>query len=159
MMKIVEPSESQLETIKAILSYQFDSRVADAFIKKPLKISMRLGKIRYVYLEEKRIMTLRPTDFGFTLDIESGKIVLENSEYPKYRVVVKEGVNYLGDVMGIDVIDADPSIKPGDEVVIINNKGEIVGIGKARVPGFMMKSIGKGEAVRIRKVLKNGQKG
>ncbi|MFP3144134.1 MAG: PUA domain-containing protein [Caldisphaera sp.] len=158
-MKIVEPDESQLETIKTILSYQFDYKVAEAFIKKPLKVSIRLGKIRYIYLGEKRIMTLRPTDFGFTLDIESGKIILENSEYPKYRVVVKEGVNYLGDVMGIDVIDADPTIKPGDEVVIINNKGEILGIGKGRVPGFIMKSIGKGEAVRIRKVLKDEQKG
>ncbi|AFZ70981.1 prefoldin alpha subunit [Caldisphaera lagunensis DSM 15908] len=157
-MKIIEPDEDQIRIIRSILSYQFDERVAEAFIKLPLKISMRLGKIRYVYLNGNRIMTLRPTDFGFTLSIEAGKIILENSDYPKYRVVVRDDVEYMGDVMGIDVIDSDQSIKPGDEVVIISNKGEIIGIGKAKVPGFMMKSMGKGEVVRFRKVLRNEKK-
>ncbi len=158
-MKIIEPNEEQIKTIRSILSYQFDEKIADAFIKLPLKISMRLGKIRYVYLNDNRIMTLRPTDFGFTLSIEAAKIILENSDYPKYRVVVKDDVKYMGDVIGIDVIDSDQSIKPGDEVVIISNKGEIIGIGKAKVPGFMMKSMGKGEVVRLRKVLKDEEKG
>ncbi|MDP8003157.1 MAG: PUA domain-containing protein [Caldisphaera sp.] len=156
-MKLLDPNEDQLKMIRNLLSYQFDEKVANAFIKLPIKISLRLGKLRYVYLEEKRIMTMRPTDYGFTISLEAGKIILENSDPPRYRVIARNDVDYRGDVMGIDVISSDPLIRPGDEVVIIDYKGQIIGVGKARAPGFMMASLGKGEAVRLReKVQGNG---
>ena len=147
---MIEPSKDQLKAIKALLSYQFDEKVAKSFIAQPLMIEVRNRKIRYIYLEGKRIMTLRPTDFCFTISIDAGKIILGSSEPPKYRVEVREDVEYRGDIMGIDVISSDPAIRPGDEVVIVGEGDKILGVGKAKVPGFMMNSMGPGEVVRIR---------
>jgi len=49
------------------------------------------------------------------------------------------------------VVWADPDIRPGDEVVVVDYEtGEVIGVGKASKPGWEMIYYGWGEGVRIR---------
>jgi predicted RNA-binding protein (TIGR00451 family) len=58
-----------------------------------------------------------------------------------------------GDVFCKGIIDADPSIRPGDEVVVERN-GRAVATGTAILPGTLMTRMQRGKAVKVRKRLK-----
>ncbi len=48
------------------------------------------------------------------------------------------------------ILDADPQIKKGDEVVVLNEEGEIIATGRARMSGVEMKELSKGVGVKTR---------
>lgn len=54
-----------------------------------------------------------------------------------------------GSVFAVGVKDADPSIAPEDEVIVVH-KGELRGVGPATMSGEEMKDAEAGEAVRLR---------
>ena len=54
-----------------------------------------------------------------------------------------------GNVFAIGVEDADPIIRPGDEVAVVRN-GELAASGTARMTGQEMVESDRGEAVRVR---------
>lgn len=145
-----QPSGWELEKLRALLAAQFDEAVANAFLSLPLQVETRRGKIRYVYVDGRRIMTLRPSDFHFTLSLEAGEVVRSASRPPRYRVVAARIPR--PSVMGLDVIDADPDIRPGDEVLIVTAEDRLIGVGKARLPGHLMRLLPHQEAVRAREV-------
>ena len=55
------------------------------------------------------------------------------------------------DLYAKHVADADVEIRPMEEVFIVNNTGELVGIGRAVLNGEEMLAFNYGVAVKIRK--------
>jgi archaeosine synthase len=53
-----------------------------------------------------------------------------------------------GDVFCVGVLDADPRIRAGD-VVCIKREGEVCGVGRAVLPGSLMKRMRAGKAVAV----------
>jgi 7-cyano-7-deazaguanine tRNA-ribosyltransferase len=51
------------------------------------------------------------------------------------------------------VTEADPEIRPQDEVMVINRKNKVLAVGRALLSGREMKAFKKGIAVRIRRGL------
>ena len=49
------------------------------------------------------------------------------------------------------VLDADPNIRPQDEVVVINSRNEVLATGRALLTGTEMKAFCRGIAVRVRR--------
>ena len=49
------------------------------------------------------------------------------------------------------VMDADEEIRPQEEVIIVNKKGEVLAVGKAVLSGKEMKAFRRGVAVRVRR--------
>jgi len=82
---------------------------------------------------------IRPTFEGWSL-IETG-----------YRVYIDEFVPQ-GDILAPGVIDADPVIRPGDEVLVIGDKAMTTG--RAVMSADEMIRSSRGVAVRVRKVKK-----
>ncbi len=146
-------SKQELESLRALLSLQFDEDVAAAIVSLPLEVELRRGKIRYVYYNGDRLMTLRPRDFSFTISLTAGEIIRRAAPQPKYRVIVKGPIR--GDVHGYEVLSSDAQIRPGDEVLVVDAAADkLLAVGKARVPGFMMRSLGSQSVVRVREVAK-----
>ncbi len=152
------PSKSELLKIWGILAYQFDGVIATHLLSPAGSIEIELstkGRIRYVIKNGKRILTLRPSTGTFSISLTAAKTILTYSSPPKYRVIVKGDREIKGSVLARDVIEADPYINPYDEVVIVNSDDRLLGVGRAKVSGSMMKLINFGEVVRVRKTLKN----
>ncbi|MCG2874462.1 MAG: prefoldin subunit alpha [Acidilobus sp.] len=149
-------TEEELGVLRALLSLQFGDDVAKALTSLPLLVERRRGKIRYVYTADgERLMTLRPTDFMFTISLRAGEIIRTSTRPPFMRVVVRGYED--GDVRGEMVLLADARIRPGDEVLVVNENDELLAVGKARAPGSLMAKLKGQDVVRVREVRRVGQ--
>ncbi|MEM3054832.1 MAG: PUA domain-containing protein [Candidatus Bathyarchaeia archaeon] len=143
--------------VRSVADYQFGKGVGEKLFPENVEIaySKRTGRIRYIYLNGKRLATLRPTDGLFSLSIEGAKRIVENSVPAKCLVTVKEEVSKFiaegGDVFAVHVIKADSEIRPKDEVIVVNGKGEVLAVGRAVLSGEEMIAFKSGVAVKVRR--------
>ena len=63
---------------------------------------------------------------------------------------VKKGLT----VFAKHVLEADPNIRPGDEVAVVGGEGEILAVGRAVLSGFEMVEFKAGVAVKVRRGVK-----
>ena len=143
------------------LAFQFNLDVARALLPSPEVVDVILsstGRVKYVLVNGVRMLTLRPTDGFFTLSIEAGEIVRRASEPPRFRVVVRgdEVTRVKGSILKPIVLDIDPHLRPGDEVIVVDELDNLVGVGKLKLPPVVVKSLEKGEVVRVR-ALREGE--
>lgn len=155
--------ENPLRRIRSVADYQFGKGVGEKLFPEnvEIKYSKRTGRIRYIYLNGKRLATLRPIDGLFSLSIEGAKRITENSIPAKCFVTVKNDVASFiadgGDAFAAHVVKADCEIRPKDEVIVINEKGEVLAVGKAVLSGEEMAAFKTGVAVKVRRgVLEEG---
>ena len=149
--------EDTLRRIRSIADYQFGKGVGSKFFPENVEIaySKRTGRIRYVYLDEKRLATLRPTNGLFSLSIVGAKRIAEDRASAKCFVTVRDDVAEFiaqgGDVFAAHVVKVNDEIRSKDEVIVINNKSEVLAVGRAVLSSEEMKAFKKGVAVKIRR--------
>ena len=146
-----------LEKIRKIADYQFGKGVGEKLFPENVKIvfSKRTGRIRHVYLNDKLLATLNPITGFFTLTIEGAKKVLEAMQPKRLWVQVRDDaalfVEKGSDVFVKHVTDLDEEIRPGEEVIVVNSKGEVIAVGRAMLSGAEMRVFNRGIAVRVRR--------
>jgi predicted RNA-binding protein (TIGR00451 family) len=146
-----------LRRIRTIANYQFGKYVGKKLFPDEVKIvySKRTGKIRHVYLDGELLATLRPTNGLFSLTIKGAKQMMKNVK--KQRLWVKvpaEAEPFIAkgkSVFAKHVVDVDSEIRPQEEVIVINEKNEVLAVGKALLTGKEMKAFKRGVAVRVRR--------
>ena len=141
--------------IRSIADYQFGKGVGLKLFPKNVEIlySKRTGRIRYVCLDGKRLATLRPTDGFFSLSITGAKRVAEMKSV-KCFVTARDNVSEFiadgGDVFAAHVSKVNDEIRPRDEVIVVDDKGGVLAVGRAVLSGDEMKAFKKGVAVKVR---------
>ena len=148
-----------LRQAKAITDYQFGQDITNLLFENIDKILIKRSratqKIRYIFLENNLILTLRPNNGFFTLSIHSAHIIIKNTVAPKLRVIVlneiSEFIKKGRNVFCKHVIDIDENLRPLDEVIVVNQDDEILAIGRLKLPITYIKSFSSGVAVNVRK--------
>jgi len=155
--------EDALRRVRSIADYQFGKGVGETLFPQNVEIvySKRTGRIRYIFLDGKRLATMRPMDGLFSLSIEGAKRIVESGVPAKCLVTVKNDVSRFiaegGDVFAVHVLRADNEIRPKDEVIVVNENGEVLAVGKAMLSGEEMTAFKVGVAVKVRRgVLEEG---
>ncbi|TFF96297.1 MAG: pseudouridine synthase [Promethearchaeota archaeon] len=152
-------SISALRKVKAISDYQFGPLITDVVFKEENNIqierSKNTNKIRYIYLNQKLIFSLRPTNGLLTLSLYSAQIIIEAIPSPKLRVIVQNDIQEFikkgRSVFCKHVVYIDEDLRPNDEVIVVNEDDELLGIGRLKLPIPYIKSFNSGIAVNIRK--------
>jgi predicted RNA-binding protein (TIGR00451 family) len=140
-----------------VADYQFGKGVGARLFPEIVKIvfSKKTGRIRYIYLDGKRLATMRPTDGLFSLSISGAKRILEKTRSAKCLVTVRNDVSrYIvegGDVFAAHVVKADDEIRSRDEVIVLDEDGRILAVGRAVLSGEEMKAFKRGAAVKVRR--------
>ncbi|MET1160235.1 MAG: PUA domain-containing protein [Thermoprotei archaeon] len=152
-------SEEELQELRAIAKLQFHS-VSEEFIPDDViaVISPSTYKIRYLLYRGKNYLSLRASDYRLLLHIMSGVKLHDLLPEPLSRVYVNPKYSRFiidgGNVFSKHVVFADPGIKPGDEVLVVEyGSGKLLGVGKSVKPGFAISFHSWGEAVRIRETI------
>jgi len=149
--------EDELRRIRSVADYQFGKGVGVKLFPENVEIlySKRTGRIRYVYLDGKRLATLRPTDGLFSLSIAGAKRIAENARLAKCFVTVQDDVSEFiaggGDVFAVHVVKADDEIRPKDEVIVVDESGKVLAVGRAVLSGEEMRAFKSGVAVKVRR--------
>jgi 7-cyano-7-deazaguanine tRNA-ribosyltransferase len=149
--------ENELIRIRAVADYQFGAGCGEGLFPDGVKAvkSRKTGKVKGIYLGDDLLATLKPSD-GFLAMSTSGAVRLASVlPSPRYRVAViddvvqfiKEGRNLFAK----HVLDCDPDIRPGEEVMITDSKGKVIAVGRAILAGEEMKRFKIGLAVKIRR--------
>ncbi len=161
-MSSVEPicrpiSHEELTRIRAVADFQFGNGCGMALFPDSVMVirSKKTAKVKNIYYEGKLLATLRPIDGYLALSIEGAKRLALVVPPPRYRVVARDDViDFLKkgrNLFAKHVIESDPEIRAGEEVLIIDGKDNVVAVGKAVLTGLEMKRFKKGVAVKIRK--------
>ncbi|QLH77857.1 pseudouridine synthase [Halosimplex rubrum] len=111
------------------------------------------GRPRQVIADEGRLVTYA-TDGRFTLGVAGGRRLNDGLADGRYRVVVgDESEPFVRDernVFAKFVAAADPEIRPGDELVVTHERGEVLAVGRAELSGEGMADFETGMAVFVR---------
>ena len=138
----------------AILAYQFDEAVASALLTGRVSFRVRRGEVREVYRDGGLLLVRRPPDGLFSISIEAGRIIVDSSPPPSYRIIVKGDREVKGSILARDVASMDYRLRPGDEVVIVDESDRLIGVGRLRVPPVMLNGLERGEIARVRRKVK-----
>ncbi|NWG11564.1 pseudouridine synthase [Candidatus Bathyarchaeota archaeon] len=148
--------ENSLKRIRSVADYQFGKGIGTRLFPRNVEIALskRTGRIRYVYLNGKRLATLRPTDGFFSLSVTGAKRITEDKGSANCFVKVQNDVSKFvaegGDVFAVHVVEASGEIRPKNEVVVIDEVGKILAVGRAVLSGEEMKAFKTGVAVKVR---------
>ena len=148
--------ESALRRVRSIADYQFGKGVGVRLFPENVKIlySKTTGRIRYVNLNGERLATLRPTDGLLSLSIAAAKLIVESARFAKCLVMVRDDVSKFvadgSDVFAAHVVKADNAIHAKDEVVVVDEAGKVLAVGRAVLSSSEMKAFKTGVAVKVR---------
>jgi uncharacterized protein with predicted RNA binding PUA domain len=148
--------DNALKQIRSIADYQFGRGTGEKLFPDDVDVvySPTTKRIRYVNLDGKRLATLRPTDSLFSLSIFAAQRLVEKEAPLHCFVVVRDDVKKFiaegGDVFAAHVVRADGEIRSKDEVVVIDEDGQVLAVGRALLGGAEMQSFKTGVAVKVR---------
>jgi len=146
-----------LQKIRSVADYQFGRGVGIKLFPDDVEIvySKNTGRIRYVYLNKELLVTLRPTTGLFILTIAGAKRLVSKVNPLCYWVQVNgEAEPFVAkgrSAFAKHVIAADSEIRPMDEVIVVNSKNEVLGVGRALLTAPEMLAFKIGVAVRVRR--------
>jgi conserved protein with predicted RNA binding PUA domain len=147
---------NDLERIRSIADYQFGQGAGRALFPKNVEIeySHTTGRIRYINLNHERMATLRPTDGLLSLSVVAARIFRKALPKAHCYVVVRQDVAKFvaegGDVFAAHVVKADPEIRAKEEVIVLNETGEVISVGRAFLARAEMLAFKTGVAVKVR---------
>jgi predicted RNA-binding protein (TIGR00451 family) len=149
-----------LQKIRSIADYQFGKGLGKKLFSDTVQVSLskRTGRIRHIFQNGTLLATLRAQDGYFSLTIAGAKKLWKKMEIPKYWVRIQnEAAPFVAEgknVFSKHIIDADEDIRPHEEVIILDELENVIGVGKSRLNGKEMKAFKIGVGVKVRRGVK-----
>jgi len=120
--------------------------------------SRKTGKIRNVLVDDDHVVSMRAHDGLFTLKRLGAERLMKIFPSPRLRIIIddevaefiQEGKNAFAKF----VVDMDKDLRPMDEVIIVNSKDEILGIGQVILTRDEAMAFDRGIAVKVREGFK-----
>jgi uncharacterized protein with predicted RNA binding PUA domain len=148
--------EDALKRIRSTADYQFGKGTGNKLFPENVEIlySKATGRIRYVNLNGERLATLRPTDGLLSLSITAAQRMAEKADSAQCFVTVQNDVSQFvadgGDVFAAHVVKADTAIHAKDELIVVDEAGKVLAVGRAMLSSAEMKAFKTGVAVKVR---------
>lgn len=144
--------EEKKNFIKAVAGYQFGESAGLLFSEEagnPV-VKGRFPKYQ-LFVGKKQLATLIPQYGMLALSLEGAELMLKSEKSEKYVVKIDDFVP-RGSILAPGVLEADPGIRPNDEVIVLGKKALCVG--RAMMSGREMEESSRGVAVDVRHVKK-----
>lgn len=139
--------DKRYQVIKDTVDYQFGKEASKELLDGSEGIK---GKIQYrmqVFAENRLILTYHADSGMITLSWRAAEQLGEK----KIHSINFDGDELKGSTLFCGAISAaDENIRPGDEVVILNSKEQLVGIGRAILSSRALSELQRGPGVKIR---------
>lgn len=145
------------QRIRSVADYQFGKGIGRALFPRTVRItfSRKTRRIRYIYLDDERLATLRPTDGFFSLSLYGARRIADGRQRARCFVSVQSSVAHFiakgGDVFAKHVRTADDEIRARDEVIIFDEEHNLLAVGRALLSGEEMRAFKRGVAVKVRR--------
>ena len=115
--------------------------------------SKRTGRIKSVMLNGKLLSTLR-SDGSIAITVYCASLLIKYPLFLENCVVVENGANDFisvgRSVFAKHVVSCGDRVKPSSDVAILDEQGNVIGVGKAILSAKMMRAFNRGVAVKVR---------
>jgi 7-cyano-7-deazaguanine tRNA-ribosyltransferase len=141
---------------RAVLDMQFGRGAGDILLHGKVDIvkSKTTGKIRNVLIGREHALSMRASDGRFTLKLAGARLLMTKLPESAMRVKIEdepaEFVAKGNNVFAKFVLECDPEIRPGDDVMVVDSKGELAAVGRALMNRDEMLAFKRGIAVRVK---------
>ena len=148
--------DEHLHRARCIANYQFDAPLGHLLFSDEctVDLSKRTGNLRRVLQESTVLATIRANDGRIVLTMAGAQRLHQLTPFPRLRVVVKQEVTpFISDgrsVFAKHVENVDPQLRAGDEVLVVNEKDELLAVGNAHLSPQEMLDLSRGVAVKTR---------
>lgn len=148
-------STEELVKLRGVASYQLGRGAGEALFSKETMIvhSSRTGRMRYLYRDDELIATLRPTDGMLALTLGGAKLLMRAGCFKNIvtvRTDVSDFIRRGRNVFAKHVTRASLTIRPEDEVIVVDEENNLLATGRALLSGEEMLSFRRGVAVKVR---------
>jgi len=154
-VKLREPSGKELAKLRAVADYQFEMGVGEHLFPPTIKVMSSRGRIRQVWIGDEPLCAVRASDGFIVLNRKGAEILHKVLPARRLRVVVTEevarAVRRGRTVFAKHVVEADPEIRPAEEVLVVDVNGNLLASGTAVLSGEEMKAFKEGKAVKVRR--------
>ncbi|MDQ2049921.1 PUA domain containing protein [Natronolimnohabitans sp. A-GB9] len=148
--------QAGLPELRTIADYQFGAGAGTALFPPAESLTVKRtssGRPQQIHADAGRVVSFG-TDGRFTLGLEGGRRLHETLAHPAYRVVVDdESEPFVRDEKNVFtkfVLEAGPEIRPGDEVLVVHERGELIAVGTAELDAEAIEDFETGMAVNVR---------
>lgn len=142
------------------MNYLFGKGVASVLPLDNLEFSFskRTGRLKSVMLGGKLLTTLR-SDGSIAITIYCADLLIKYPLFHENCVVVENGpdsfISRGRSVFAKHVLSCGDRVKPTSDVAILDEKGKVIGVGKAILSAKMMMVFNRGVAVKVRESIKH----
>lgn len=142
------PRQNQLEnTVRATADYMFGQGAGEALVPDSAKVGGKVYGSIISRVEKQQTCFYSGKNGTISLTLDGGKRLASIGQY----WVRFEGTRIEGSsIFAVAVESADQSIRPGDEVILLDKRGEVIGVGRSEMSGQEMCDFSNGVAVRVR---------
>lgn len=141
--------------LRAIANHQFRIDIGVRLIPDDvlLRISRSTGRVREVLTSDGvRIAAIRASTFTFNLSLYAAQ-VLHASTSRLRAVVVSDVADYVAkgtSVFSRHILDVDPSLRAGDEVLVVDESDRLLCVGRLALSPYEIMFFTRGVAVKLR---------
>ncbi len=147
--KSLNAEEEKKNFVRAIAEYQFGEDAALLFSEEAGKLAVKGRFPKYqLFSGKKQLATLIPQYGMLALSLEGAELMVKSG---KYMVKIDDFLP-RGSILAPGVAQADPGIRPNDEVIVLGKRALCVG--RAMMSGKEMVESSRGVAVDVRHVKK-----
>jgi predicted RNA-binding protein (TIGR00451 family) len=138
-----------------MLDYQFGKGASKALPRRDLKFfySRRSDRLKQVDHDGKLFAVIRPNG-AVALSVYSASILASSKVFMRNSVAIRdETVQFVRmgkSVFCKFVVRVGDHVLPGSEVVVTDESGAPVAVGRAKLPGVFMREFKAGVAVKVR---------
>jgi archaeosine synthase len=141
------PQTHYQETLRATADFQFGPGAGTVLIPDDARMRGKLYRIVVCQVGNQQLCTFVAENGTLSLTLEGGRRIQSMNEY----WVRFEGKELKGgSLFAIGIEEADPQIRPGDEVKIVDREGEVIAVGRSEMSGREMSEFRNGRAVSLR---------
>ncbi|MFX0122675.1 MAG: DUF5591 domain-containing protein [Candidatus Hodarchaeota archaeon] len=141
----------QLTFLRMIADFQFGKRCGSFLIPNNVRIHGRKERGLRVQLDGEHLLTFRPETGLLTLSLIAGRRLLDHTR----NVVTFDGQRIEGSTIFTKaIISADSEIRPKDEVLVVNKKGDLLAVGVSHLSGDLLVKMKFGKGINIRQKVK-----
>lgn len=145
---------SDIDALRTVADYQFGAGAGAALFEGDVVVQRTgSGRPQQILADGERVVSYG-TDGRFTLGAAGGLRLQRALEAPAYRVVVGDDsepfVREERNVFAKFVRRVDPHVRPGDEVLVEHDRGDLLAVGRAELSADAMVDFDTGMAVKIR---------
>ena len=156
-------TSSHLKRVRTIADYQFGKGTGEMLFPENVEFQFSItGRVRTILLGKSRIATIRAQDGLLTLGVTGARRLHGFIRFPGHRVVVNSDsapfVLKGKNAFARHVVAADPDIRAGQEILVVDEKDNLLATGKAVLCATEMLAFRKGMAVDTRSGIDSGGK-